>query len=232
MQKTTAYLPKGWEITTLEEVAILVTGNTPPTSNMNYFNGDVPFFKPSDLNTDYISDSKDKLSIAGKQFSRTLPKGRILVTCIGSTIGKAGIISKEGAFNQQINGVLPILSNPLFFYYQIISPHFQKKIKENSSSTTVPILNKNKFGKLPFLMAPLNEQNQIVVKIEGLFEEINAAKHSLQIAVKLISKYEFVILKEKEGEMPQVGLILCAESSREQKELLEMHKDGIMVRSL
>jgi len=29
--------------------------------------------------------------------------------------------------------------------------------------------------------------------------------------------------------LPPVGLILCAESSREQIELLEMHKDGIMV---
>ncbi len=29
--------------------------------------------------------------------------------------------------------------------------------------------------------------------------------------------------------MPPVGLILCAESKREQIELLEMHKDGIMV---
>lgn len=26
-----------------------------------------------------------------------------------------------------------------------------------------------------------------------------------------------------------IGIILCAESSREQKELLEMNKDGIMV---
>ena len=40
----------------------------------------------------------------------------------------------------------------------------------------------------------------------------------------LPDKYE-----KKEGELPPVGLILCAESSREQIELLEMHKDGIMV---
>jgi hypothetical protein len=39
-----------------------------------------------------------------------------------------------------------------------------------------------------------------------------------------LDKYE-----KREEELPPVGLILCAESSRKQIELLEMHKDGIMV---
>lgn len=188
-------LPKGWEIVKLEEVAIIVTGNTPPTNNKSYFNGNVPFFKPSDLNLGYVNDSKNKLSVAGKEFSRTLPKGSILVTCIGSTIGKSGIILKEGAFNQQINGVLPIISNPLFFYYQIITSNFQKQIKENSSATTVPILNKSKFGKLTFLMAPLNEQNLIVERIEELFSEVEQAEKELKNAKQQLGIYKQALLK-------------------------------------
>ena len=52
------------------------------------------------------------------------------------------------------------------------------------------------------------------------------AKHKgkMELYLKWLDKYE-----KKEGELPPVGLILCAESSREQIELLEMHKDGIMV---
>jgi len=37
-------------------------------------------------------------------------------------------------------------------------------------------------------------------------------------------KYE-----KHEGENEPIGLILCTETSKEQIELLEMHKDGIMV---
>lgn len=202
--ETLNQLPNGWEMAKLEEVAIIVTGNTPPTNNVTYFNGDVPFFKPSDLNIGYVNDSKDKLSIAGKEFSKTLPKGSILVTCIGSTIGKAGIISKEGAFNQQINGVLPIISNPLFFYYQIISPNFQKSIKKNASATTVPILNKTKFGRLPFLIAPLSEQNQIVEKIEEVFSELEKNSELLQITIKQLTVYKKSILQHAfEGKATQ-----------------------------
>jgi len=53
-----------------------------------------------------------------------------------------------------------------------------------------------------------------------------AAKHKgqMELYLKWLDKYE-----KQEGENQPIGLILCAESSREQVELLEMHKDGIMV---
>lgn len=52
------------------------------------------------------------------------------------------------------------------------------------------------------------------------------AKHKgqMELYLKWLDKYE-----KEEGENTPIGLILCAESSREQIELLEMHKDGIMV---
>ena len=46
----------------------------------------------------------------------------------------------------------------------------------------------------------------------------------MELYLKWLDKYE-----KQEGEYSPIGLILCAESSREQIELLEMHKDGIMV---
>lgn len=46
----------------------------------------------------------------------------------------------------------------------------------------------------------------------------------MELYLKWLDKYE-----KKEDELQPVELILCAESSREQIELLEMHKDGIMV---
>lgn len=49
-------------------------------------------------------------------------------------------------------------------------------------------------------------------------------KGQMELYLKWLNKHE----KREEEEAP-VGLILCAEASREQVELLEMHKDGIMV---
>ncbi len=52
------------------------------------------------------------------------------------------------------------------------------------------------------------------------------AKHKgqMELYLKWLDHYE-----KQEGENTPIGLILCAESSREQIELLEMYKDGIVV---
>lgn len=70
-----------------------------------------------------------------------------------------------------------------------------------------------------------NRQLRRLIAIElklGPFE----AKHKgqMELYLKWLDRYE----KNPEEQSP-VGLILCAESSREQIELLEMHKDGIIV---
>ncbi|HQQ02405.1 MAG TPA: PDDEXK nuclease domain-containing protein [Bacteroidales bacterium] len=52
------------------------------------------------------------------------------------------------------------------------------------------------------------------------------AKHKgqMELYLKWLNRYE-----RQDGEEAPIGLILCAETSREQIELLELHKDGIMV---
>ena len=49
-------------------------------------------------------------------------------------------------------------------------------------------------------------------------------KGQMELYLNWLNRYE-----RQDGEDKPIGLILCAETSREQVELLEMHKDGIMV---
>ncbi|PKP46480.1 MAG: DUF1016 domain-containing protein [Bacteroidetes bacterium HGW-Bacteroidetes-12] len=49
-------------------------------------------------------------------------------------------------------------------------------------------------------------------------------KGQMELYLKWLNRHE-----KQEGEEAPIGLILCTESSKEQIELLEMHKDGIMV---
>lgn len=64
-----------------------------------------------------------------------------------------------------------------------------------------------------------------LVAIELKIDKFKAKyKGQMELYLKWLDKYE-----KQEGEESPIGLILCAEASREQIELLEMHKDGIMV---
>lgn len=64
-----------------------------------------------------------------------------------------------------------------------------------------------------------------LVVIELKIDKFRARhKGQMELYLKWLDKYE-----KQEGEQQPIGLILCAEASKEQIELLEMHKDGIMV---
>ena len=161
-------LPKGWVWTTLGEIGEIITGNTPSKDNKEYYGGNIPFFKPTDLEQGIDTKfSNDKLSQLGFESSRKLPANTVLVTCIGATIGKTGLISVEGSCNQQINAIVPAKSIiPYFLYYACVSEYMQNEIKSNASATTLPILNKGNFSKIAFPLPPLEEQKRIVSEIE------------------------------------------------------------------
>lgn len=70
-----------------------------------------------------------------------------------------------------------------------------------------------------------NRKLKRLVAIELKLGKFEAAhKGQMELYLKWLNKYE-----KAEGENEPIGLILCAESNKEQVELLELHKDGIMV---
>lgn len=159
---------EGWTDVALDTIGDIQTGNTPPTKQKAFFGGDVPFFKPTDLEAGYrLTESRDHLSQAGLEVSRSFPANSVLVTCIGATIGKTGLARVGGSCNQQINFVIPAKGmSPAFIYFQVISPSFQEQIKRNASSTTLPILNKGKFSQLRFRLCSFKEQEHLASFVE------------------------------------------------------------------
>ena len=111
-----------WEKCSIQDYGEVVTGNTPPTSHAEYYeNGSYLWASPADLGINKnIIYTKNKLSLSGFKKTRNIPKGSVLVTCIGSTIGKMGMATETMSSNQQINSiVVNDKSNSDFVYYAI-----------------------------------------------------------------------------------------------------------------
>lgn len=120
-------LPKNWKLVKVSELGKVETGSTPSKSNQSFYADEFPFYKPTDLIAGYnVRKASDNLSELGISKARLLPVNSILITCIGATIGKTGIIRKCGASNQQINAIIPSKDyESNFIYYQTIAPNFQ-----------------------------------------------------------------------------------------------------------
>ena len=195
-------IPESWEWCRIGFLGDVVTGGTPSKQNSDYYGNDYPFYKPGDLDKGInISSSVDGLSIKGYEASRQLKANSVLVTCIGATIGKTGLILKEGACNQQINAIMPYNGiNPKYIYYVISAPSIQTIIRKDAGQTTLPIMNKSNFSKLVLPIPSINEQIRIVQKIEEVLPHIKdygeAYEEETKLNAELPEKLKKSILQE------------------------------------
>ena len=151
-----------WEKCVISDFGTVITGNTPPTKDINnYKDGMKLWASPADLGkTKWIYDTQTKLSVIGFDKTRKLPEGAILVTCIGSTIGKMGMATEEMSTNQQINSIITNSSNDNNFVYYAIESSFPKYLA-SIAVQAVPIISKSSFEKLPNRRTTLKEQIKI-----------------------------------------------------------------------
>ena len=165
----------------------VVTGNTPPTKDIeNYENGTYLWASPADLGTiKSITETKTMLSAQGFSKTRTLPKGSVLVTCIGSTIGKTGMATKEMSTNQQINSIVVNDNNDNEFVYYAIQSAFPRYLS-SIAVQAVPIISKSAFELLPNNRPYLQEQKKIG-KFLSLLDERIATQN------KIIDKLQSLI---------------------------------------
>lgn len=186
-------LPEGWVETAISNIALIVTGNTPPTSKPEYYGGTIPFVKPPNLLNRPIEATEQGISSLGRVHARIVPAETVLVSCIGN-LGKTGITTKESAFNQQINAAIfsPRVHPRYGFYACQLLRHFLEKV---ASATTISIVNKRKFSEAPLRIAPRAEQARIVSKIEELFSDLDAGISGLQRAKTNLKRYRAAVLK-------------------------------------
>ena len=171
-----------WEIVKLSDIGKVVTGNTPPTKNLEYYNSnDIAFYKPNDLSKtelSYLDGATVNVSELARPKIRLLPKGSVLVTCIG-IIGKVGIALDECTCNQQINAIIPntkIVDNR-YLAYCIISK--KTYIQGIANAPIVPIINKTQFSNIQIPLPPLETQTQIAEILDTVAELLAMRKQRL-----------------------------------------------------
>jgi type I restriction enzyme S subunit len=159
--------PGGWSCASLGQLGDIVTGATPPSSRSECFGDLAPFFTPGDLEASFVTAARRSLSSTGLEVVRPVPAGSILVTCIGATIGKLAMSGAGGATNQQINAIVPFVSclGP-WIHTWLRSPFGQHEIIERASSTTMPILNKGDFSRIPIPLPSLAEAAAIGAELD------------------------------------------------------------------
>lgn len=144
--------------------------------------------------------TESSLTDAGMSVSRQLPPETVLVSCIGN-LGKIGYLAVDGACNQQINAILPspVLLSRFTYYW---AKTLKLWLEENSSATTVAIINKGRFSKAPISYPNLEEQTEVVRRIEIAFVWIDRLVTEATSARRLLDRLDqSVLAKAFRGEL-------------------------------
>ncbi|HLO56027.1 MAG TPA: restriction endonuclease subunit S [Saprospiraceae bacterium] len=191
-------IPDHWKWVTLDDIGIVVSGGTPSTKEPEFWNGDIPWITPADLSDYdevYISKGRRNISQVGLEYSSAhlLPVNSVVFSS-RAPIGYVAITKNELATNQGFkNLILPIeLVNPKYVYYYLKTV---KELAENmASGTTFLEISANKFRQIPFPLAPIEEQNRIVEKLEELFSEIDDFKKNVIENKKKLNNHRQLII--------------------------------------
>lgn len=167
-----------WKEHLIKDVGIVITGKTPSKNNPEDWGIDMPFVTPSDYK--YY---RKKASITNRKLSQNgidrlgkkiLPANSIMVTCIGSDMGKVAMNSVPVITNQQINSIVSnnkLVTND-FLYYRLVSMYRTLRIY-GGDGTAVPIVNKGDFENLEITLPPLPEQKAIAAVLSSLDDKID-----------------------------------------------------------
>ena len=146
-------VPEGWRIRAVSDFGEVITGKTPSTSRLEYYDGNIPFVTIPDMhNTIYPLSTGKRLSEQGAntQKNKFLPPDSVMVSCI-ATVGLVNIASEWCQTNQQINSVILEDKKDLYFFYFAM-----KRIKSlldgvGSNGATMTNVNKTKFESIKIL---------------------------------------------------------------------------------
>jgi len=114
-------IPRGWDVCPLSEKIQVFSGGTPKTSELIYWNGDIPWYSvrdaPSEANVWVIHTDKyvTKLGITNSA-AQVFPKKTTIISARG-TVGKLALTAVPMAMNQSCYGVRGITGYGDYFTY-------------------------------------------------------------------------------------------------------------------
>ena len=170
---------------TLREISTFIrTGKTPPTSQTKYFEGEVNWYTPGDLDLGkYLTKSRRTLTQLAFDDKKAVifPKDTLLIGCIGD-IGKIGITTDLCSSNQQLTGLYPNEKADVSYLYYWFRGN-KKTLESTSNNAVVPILNNRTLETIKIPLPPLPQQQ----KIANILDAADALR---QKDKALLAKYD------------------------------------------
>ncbi len=173
-----------WSIMRLGEIGDIIGGGTPKTNKDEYWNGNIQWFTPTEIKSNFVSKSQRTITELGLKNSsaKILPKGTILLTT-RATIGEVAIALEECTTNQGFQSlVIKAGLNNVFIFNWIKENRFE--LVKKAKGSTFPEINKSEIEIIKLRIPTLQEQTKIADFLSAIDEKIEIETSILNLYTK------------------------------------------------
>ena len=208
-----------WEERKLGDLANIVGGGTPSTSNPEYWDGDIDWYAPAEIGEQsYVSKSKKTITELGlkKSSARILPVGTVLFTSRAG-IGNTAILGKEATTNQGFQSIVPD-QNKLDSYFIYSRTNELKRYGEvtGAGSTFVEVSGKQ-MSKMSIMIPELSEQQKIGSFFKQLDDTIALHQRKLDLLKEQKKGYLQKMFPKNGAKVPELRFAGFADDWEERK---------------
>lgn len=191
-------LPETWAWASLGEVSEVQVGGTPSRKEPSYWRGGVPWVSSGEVANCRISQTRETISKDGLVDSnaKLYPEGTVLIAMIGEgkTRGQSAILDIEAATNQNVAGVLPnesILNDEYLWRWALAQYEVTRAVGRGGNQ---PALNGQKVRELVVSLPPIEEQHEIVRRVDRLLSMADNLSQRIDLASRQVNLSSQAIL--------------------------------------
>ena len=190
------FVEGNWENVEIKDFGNIITGKTPSSNNPEDFGNEMPFVTPGDFKNynKFVLGAERNLSEEGysKLKNKVLPKGSVIVTCIGSDMGKIAVVKNECITNQQMNSIIvkeSFYTDFLYYHLNFVSDEI-KGIAMGGS--TMPMLSKSDFEKIEVT----KPDEDLLMKFESVMKPINELTINYSLESQKLTELKELLLSK------------------------------------
>jgi len=190
-------IPEGWESWKVAHLFNKIgSGTTPPSDDMDYYEGNIPWVITGELNDNEIFDSENKVTKkAVEELSalKVFPKDSLLIAMYGATIGKMAILRIPATTNQAcciLGGSKIIDTNFSFYYFLAFRPH----LIALSYGGGQPNISQDTIKSIKIFLPKIDEQKKIVTFLDRETAKIDEMTKKVEMQIEKLQEYRQALI--------------------------------------
>lgn len=161
------------------DVMKVTSGGTPSRSRTDYFGGDIPWVKTSEVGFCTITETEECITEAGllNSSAKLFPEQTVLVAMYGrGTVGRSAILGRPMATNQACAALLPCAElQPRFLFHWLWS-HYDAIVDRALGTTNLTNISKAILDEIVIPIPPVAIQKELVARFDACLALVEAER--------------------------------------------------------